>query len=151
MNLARWTKAVRAEHQIRGREAFIDSEIGTIFKSSGLKAGNRFFESLFGAAIPEMPSLSDQIFGFRNIQSITDFGPMRDPRTEFLQYLLYLSNSDVHGMPRHDNSVPGFRNHLLIVDVLSAILNESFEYTAGLTPQCKFDAFSQHSSCRHID
>src|SRR4026207_1735282 len=54
-------------------------------------------------------------------------------------------------MPRNDGTVPCLGNHVFVINILGAILNECFEDAAGLWPQRHFDALTHQSPGVEID
>src|SRR5215467_11428557 len=79
MDLSGRTQTVGTEHEVTCGESFVHAEIGAVCDGGRLEAGERFFETFLSAAIPEVPSLSYQIFGFWNVDTETDLRTMGDP------------------------------------------------------------------------
>src|SRR5712691_549160 len=119
-------QAIRSESQVRSRQALVRAKIGTVFDGSSVKTFKRLFETLTGALVPEVPSLSDEIIRFWDVEAVSEFRTMRNPGTEFPQGLLEFRHGDIHGVTGNDSAIPCLANHVLVIDILAAVLNERF-------------------------
>ena len=75
---------VRRQRQVAGGQSFVGLKISGVLLSRLSKACKGFFESFASAALPEMPALSDEIFGSGHIQPIAHLRAMDDPEAKFL-------------------------------------------------------------------
>ena len=115
--------------------------------SKALKAVQGLFEALACPPAPEVPALLDQVVRVRNLEAVSQLGPVGDPGKKLAQGLLDLADGDGHRVLGHQIAVPGLIDHLRIADIPAAVVEQRLEGLKGLG--AKLEPISQQRlGCR---
>src|SRR5579859_2229898 len=108
-----------------------------------LKTVQGLFEAFARAPAPEVPALLHEVVRPRNLQAVSQLGPIADPEAEFAQDLLDLSNGDRDGVFGNQVSIPRLIDHLRVADIAATVVNQGSEGMKSLGAKLQFLAITQ--------
>src|SRR5580658_11075752 len=79
----------------------------------------------------------------RNLQPVSQLGPVADPVAKLAQDLLDLADRDGHRVLGNKVAIPGLMDHLRIADIPAAVVDQRPEGVKGLGPKFELLAAPQ--------